>query len=67
MSSITREEMTREEMIREDQGSIDYVRPVVAEFVGTFCFIFIGAGSIVANQMTHGALLRSRTAWDSRS
>lgn len=52
MSSIAREE----EMIREDQASIDYVRPVIAEFAGTFCFIFIGAGSIVANQMTHGAL-----------
>jgi MIP family channel proteins len=29
---------------------------VIAELVGTFGFIFIGAGSIVANQMTHGAL-----------
>ncbi len=32
------------------------VRPVVAELVGTFAFFFIGAGAIVTNTMTHGAV-----------
>jgi MIP family channel proteins len=32
------------------------VRPVVAELVGTFAFVFIGAGAIVTNTMTHGAV-----------
>jgi MIP family channel proteins len=31
-------------------------RPVVAELVGTFAFFFIGAGAIVTNTMTHGAV-----------
>jgi MIP family channel proteins len=32
------------------------IRPVIAEFVGTFFFIFIGAGAIVVNQSAQGAL-----------
>src|SRR5437763_13801672 len=32
-----------------------YVTPVLAEFVGTFVFVFIGAGSIVTNTFLHGA------------
>jgi aquaporin Z len=30
------------------------LRPLVAEFIGTFALIFIGVGSIAANQMTKG-------------
>jgi MIP family channel proteins len=32
------------------------VRPVLAEFVGTFLFVFIGAGSIVTNTFLHGSV-----------
>jgi MIP family channel proteins len=33
-----------------------YVAPVLAEFVGTFVFVFIGAGSIVTNAFLHGTV-----------
>ena len=33
-----------------------YVTPVLAEFVGTFIFVFIGAGSIITNAFQHGAI-----------
>ncbi len=42
------------EVRREDRTSM--VWPVIAEFVGTFAFFFIGAGAIVTNTMTHGAV-----------
>jgi MIP family channel proteins len=29
---------------------------LIAELIGTFAFVFIGAGSIISNTMTHGAL-----------
>src|SRR4051812_11053395 len=32
------------------------LRPVAAELVGTFCFVFIGAGSIVTDVFTRGAV-----------
>src|SRR5476649_719602 len=31
-------------------------RPALAELVGTFAFFFIGAGSIVVDSYTHGAV-----------
>jgi MIP family channel proteins len=34
----------------------EYVTPALAEFVGTFVFVFIGAGSIITNASTHGAI-----------
>lgn len=33
-----------------------YLKPAIAELVGTFAFFFIGAGAIVANQYSHGAV-----------
>lgn len=33
-----------------------YVIPALAEFVGTFIFVFIGAGSIVTNTYLHGTV-----------
>ena len=36
--------------------SNNYVKPIVAELIGTFAFVCIGAGSILANTLTHGAL-----------
>jgi MIP family channel proteins len=33
-----------------------HVRPALAELVGTFVFFFIGAGSIVVDSYTHGAV-----------
>lgn len=33
-----------------------YVAPVFAEFVGTFIFVFIGAGSIITNTFLHGTI-----------
>jgi MIP family channel proteins len=39
-----------------EETSKDYVKPVIAELIGTFAFVFIGAGSIIANTLTHGAL-----------
>ncbi|MGH7529475.1 MAG: MIP/aquaporin family protein [Gemmatimonadales bacterium] len=32
------------------------LRPLVAEFVATMLFVFVGAGSVVANEATRGAL-----------
>jgi glycerol uptake facilitator-like aquaporin len=34
--------------------SEQYVKPVVAELIGTFGFVFIGAGSIISNTLSHG-------------
>ena len=34
--------------------SEQYVKPVVAELIGTFGFVFIGAGSIITNTLTNG-------------
>src|SRR5216684_3142261 len=34
----------------------DKWRPVLAELVGTFIFFFIGAGAIVTDSYTHGAV-----------
>ena len=36
--------------------SQQYVAPVLAEFVGTFLFVFIGAGSIITNSFLHGTV-----------
>jgi len=36
--------------------SEQYGKPVVAEFIGTFGFVFIGAGSIITNTLTHGTV-----------
>src|ERR1700726_976256 len=36
--------------------SKQYVKPVVAELIGTFAFVFIGAGSIITNTLTHGTV-----------
>jgi len=33
-----------------------YIKPIVAELVGSFAFIFIGAGSIITNTLTHGSI-----------
>src|SRR5258706_10147807 len=39
-----------------EEISKDYVKPLIAELIGTFAFVFIGAGSIVTNTLTHGAI-----------
>src|SRR5258708_24362965 len=36
--------------------SEQYVKPVGAEFIGTFGFVFIGAGSVITNALTHGTV-----------
>jgi MIP family channel proteins len=36
--------------------SESYVKPIIAELIGMFAFVFIGAGSIIANTLTRGAL-----------
>jgi MIP family channel proteins len=36
--------------------SEQYVKPVVAELIGTFGFVFIGAGSIITNTLTRGTV-----------
>lgn len=36
--------------------SEQYVKPVVAELIGTFGFVFIGAGSIITNTFSRGAV-----------
>jgi MIP family channel proteins len=36
--------------------SESYIKPLVAELIGTFTFVFIGAGSIITNALTNGAL-----------
>ena len=51
------------------ETSTSYVKPLFAELVGTFAFVFLGAGSIITNTLTHGALglLGIALAWPSRS
>ncbi len=39
-----------------EEGDQGYVKPLIAELIGTFAFVFIGAGSIITNTLTHGAL-----------
>ena len=39
-----------------EETSKGYVKPLLAELIGTFAFVFIGAGSIITNTLTHGAL-----------
>ena len=41
--------------IRNELGE-QYVEPLFAELIGTFAFVFIGAGSIISNTLTHGAI-----------
>ncbi|QKJ31208.1 aquaporin [Mucilaginibacter mali] len=31
-------------------------KPLIAEFTGTFCLVFCGAGAVVVNQQTHGII-----------
>src|SRR2546425_10581213 len=39
-----------------EEVSKGYVKPLIAELIGTFAFVFIGAGSIITNTLTHGAI-----------
>jgi MIP family channel proteins len=39
-----------------EETSTSYVKPLIAELIGTFAFVFIGAGSIITNTLTHGAI-----------
>src|SRR2546421_877864 len=39
-----------------EEKSKGYVKPLIAELIGTFAFVFIGAGSIITNTLTHGAI-----------
>ena len=39
-----------------EETSKGYVKPLIAELIGTFAFVFIGAGSIITNTLTHGAI-----------
>jgi len=38
------------------ETSKSYVKPLIAELIGTFAFVFIGAGSIITNTLTQGAI-----------
>src|SRR5579872_1450087 len=40
----------------QPRAATPIARPLVAELVGTFSFFFIGAGAIITNTMTHGAV-----------
>jgi MIP family channel proteins len=37
-------------------ATMEYVISPIAEMIGTFAFVFLGAGSVVANTLSHGAL-----------
>ncbi len=39
-----------------EEISKGYVKPLIAELIGTFAFVFIGAGSIITNTLTNGAV-----------
>jgi MIP family channel proteins len=39
-----------------EETSTSYVKPLIAELIGTFAFVFIGAGSIITNTLTRGAI-----------
>jgi MIP family channel proteins len=39
----------------KEMGKV-YVRPLIAELLGTFAFVFIGAGSIITNVLTSGGV-----------
>ena len=68
MSDIIRKRTLEEEQVAEStapnlqpqtvpqETSKGYVKPVIAELIGTFAFVFLGAGSIITNTLTHGAL-----------
>src|SRR5438874_13791559 len=45
-----------------EEMSKGYVKPLIAELIGTFVFGFIGAGSIITNTLTHGAIGLRRLA-----
>ncbi len=56
--SFDSRERNQEESSDNQEGNKvieQYVTPVLAELVGTFIFVFIGAGSIVTNTFLHGA------------
>ena len=38
------------------EARTSYVKPLIAELVGTFAFVFLGAGSIITNTLTQGTL-----------
>src|SRR5260370_7831392 len=46
--------MTPQQAQARSKLSEQYVKPVVAELIGTFGFVFIGAGSIITNTLTNG-------------
>src|SRR5713226_1473220 len=46
--------MTPQQVKARSKLSEQYVKPVVAELIGTFGFVFIGAGSIITNTLTNG-------------
>ncbi len=46
--------MTPQQAQARSKLSEQYVKPLVAEFIGTFGFVFIGAGSIITNTLTNG-------------
>lgn len=46
--------MTPQQAQARSKLSEQYVKPVVAELIGTFSFVFIGAGSIITNTLTNG-------------
>jgi MIP family channel proteins len=43
-------------MERREETSQEYVKPLVAELLGMFAFVFLGAGSIITNTLTGGAI-----------
>src|SRR5437899_10456197 len=42
--------------VPSEEMSKGYMKPLIAELIGTFAFVFIGAGSIVTNTLTNGAI-----------
>ncbi|HEY4035795.1 MAG TPA: MIP/aquaporin family protein [Ktedonobacteraceae bacterium] len=61
MENIANEQLDQQgQLIPDSQQSSkateQYITSVVAELVGSFAFIFIGAGSIITNTLTHGSI-----------
>jgi MIP family channel proteins len=53
---VTRQDQVISEKQQRNKIIGLYVRPALAEFVGTFIFVFIGAGSIITNAYLHGTV-----------
>lgn len=54
-NGVTNRQDHSNDVVKPQDVADEYVRPVIAELVGMFTFVFIGAGSIVENSLPQNA------------